>query len=848
MSWAQPVTPDDWESKLIDYFLRCGVDGEAQCIRCFEVTPSTLARVFAGSGASADEVEKAFQLYMSRIPDLPRRLELGMIEKSTRRSPGYFSYLVMTLLISSQFDANMKRNEFRYKLKKWLRTEHSFQNLSGVNLMWEALAKWLKQRILEGESYRELILPPRDSWVQIGHTLRLAFPNKADLRVMKEYFDLDPKAASSPKMLIDKFPVVMQRNNVSQALKDSFFEFKNAWLQGRRALFDMPFWHLHQQAAELSFNITTHQVIINMCIEFDNTRCYFCDDNESFSYDTLFNALVAASAENSDNLGKAMRAGLIFFHQTGHGLWRAKPSPDDYSQKLHIAVSNNKNLVQIRKHLGSYVDEGNWIVTTQPLNRASAIDIFRTIRSSSCDDDVIRPQLFDGIRVPGGWLGLPAFLPSIESDTQSYKIYSSQKQDSKTDISVSDGHLVSSEPLSGEFFIEPVIEVGEKMPPWRRCAHFFSRAVAHPKLGESARYQFPLITDWSTSSLKPPNLNFDDPLLWESTNVDCEYLLEAIYASGASGWEEVELVALLKRVADGINIWHIIRCLHHAGLIEPRLRPGWKGRAWTLVKTSLLHICNKRGSLVIVEGATCSIQIENFQKAVTGLGGKSFRRKGISVWSPPVFGAVLVDPVALSQRLGWPLTDVSSLADTTPLSLSLTERTAKLYELSKVWDCRIGRFLPNRPLSKHEASLSLHVHPGGRDHDIYRVIFGRKTTNFLSRTAAIITSCAKNKQQIFEREDQYHLLCLIPDCGLPDALAAGIRRSTLRNGGPMDSGYVYAIDDVSFLWLKSLLPGCVCSHSQDGGDMNHLVSTVRHSGGKKRLIWRNGRITLAPEL
>ncbi|WP_447889513.1 hypothetical protein [Serratia fonticola] len=846
MKWTPPVTPDDWESKFIDYFLRSDVDGDARDIRWFEVTPSTLAAAFAGSGAGADEIEKAFRSYMSRIPDLSLHLEDGMMGKSTRRSPGYFTYLVMTLLISSQFDAHEERNDFRLKLQNWLRTGHHFQNLSGVNAMWEALAEWLKQRIRDGESYRRLILPPQDGWRQIGHTLRLAFPNKADLRLMGECLERHPQAATSPRQLINYFQIVIQREKVSQALKDSFTEFRDAWILGRRALFDMPFWRLRQRVAELSSSITTHQAIIDMCVDFDGSRCYFSEDGDSIFYATLSEALVAASAENSDNLGKAMQAGLIFFHQTGHGRWRAKASPDDYSQQFHIALSS-RHSVRMSERLRSYVNEGEWILTTQPLKRVSAIDIFRAVKSSSGDDDITRPQLYGGIRVPGGWLGLPAFLPSVESDTQRYKIYSSRNDDAGADISVADGRLISSSPLNGEFFIEPAPEVGEKTPPWRRRARFFSRAVPHPALGESARYRFTPLSDWSTSSLKAPTINLEEPFQWEDSHVDCEHLLEAIYASGTSGWEEVELVAILKRVTEGINVWHLIRCLHHAGLIEPRLRPGWKGRVWTLVKTTLLHIRNGRDSLVVVEGAACAILMEDFQKAVTGLGGKSFRRNGVSVWSPPVFGAALADPVALSQRLGWQLIDASSLSDATPLLLAPTERAAELHNPAAVWDWHSGRFQPYTPPSKNAASLSLHVHPGGRDHDIYRVVSGRETTHFLSRTAAIITTGAKNRQPIFERVAQNHLQCLIHDCGLPDALAAGIRRSALRNGGPMDFGYVYPIGDASFLWLKSLLPGCFCSLSPgDESDANHLVSAARHSGGKIRPIWRNGRLTLTP--
>lgn len=849
MNLTLPVTPDGWESKLIDYFLRFGEDGDAQDIRWFEATPTTLAAAFSDSGVSADEIEEAFRTCMSKIRDLPQRLESGMMEKSTLRSPGYFTYLVMTLLISSQFDAQEERNDFRLKLQNWLRTGHSFQNLSGINAMWEALAEWLKQRIQEGEPYRRLILPPRDRWVQIGHTLRLAFPNKADLLLMSECLESYPQAAANPRQLIEYFQIIVQRQGVSHALKEAFTEFRDAWLLGRRALFDMPFWSLRQRAIQISSYVTTFQTIIDMYVDFEGSRCYFSIDgesDESVFHPTLSEALIARDAGNSENLGKATQVGLLFFYEIGHGRWRARPSPDLDSQRFHIALSS-KHSVKMSTRLNGYIAEDEWILSAQPLNRVSAVDIFRSVRSSSGiqDDDVTRPQLYGGIRVPGGWLGLPGFFPFIESDTRRYKIYSPGNNGAKNNVSVIDGRLISSVPLNGEFFIEPALESGEKTPPWRRRERFFTRAVPHPNLGETARYRFEPLCDWSTSSIKAPPFNFEELFQWEDSEACCDHLMEAIYANGASGWEEIELFALLRHMAGNINVWHLIRCLHHAGLIEPRLRPRWKGRAWTLVTPSLLHFRNGGNSLVVVEGAVCASLMDNFQKAVAGLGGESFRRRGLSLWSPPVFGAVLTSPATLSLRLGWPLLEAPLSPDTTPLSLVTTERAAELHEPAAVWNWRSGSFQQHGSQDKESASLSLHIHPGGRDHDIYRVISGRKTTHYLSRTAAIIATGAKNREPVFERVANNHLLCLLNDCGLPDVLAAGLRRHALRNGGPMDRGYAYPVDDASSLWLESLLPGCFYFLSKDGeADVSRLVSTSRHSGGKIRPIWRNGRLTL----
>jgi len=850
MNWTPPVTPDGWENKLVDYFLRFGTDGDAQDIRWFEVTPSTLAAAFADSGVSADEIEEAFRTCMSNIPDLPQRLESGMMERSSDKLPGYFTYLVMTLLISSQFDAQEGHNDFRLKLQNWLQTEHSYQKLAGVNVMWEALVGWLERRIQRREPYRRLCLPEIPaSWSHIGYTLRLAFPGKADLRLMRRVLTNHPQAVSSPRLLIDYFHTAIQKENASHAVKEAFSEFREAWFSGRRALADMPFWRLRQRAMTLISDIEARKAIIDMRVDFDGSRCYFsaADENdESVFSPSLSDALLSASAENSDNLGNAVQNGLLFFHQVGHGCWRAIAAPDALSSKFHIALSC-KYAARASQYFDGAIIENAWILTPHSQSRHVAIEIFRALKASSTalDEQVSRLQFSDGIRVPGGWLGLPAFLPTVKSDTQNYRIYASQENDAKVSVRKVDGRLTSSMPLNGEFIIEPELEIGEKTPPWRRRAHFFERAVPRPAQEDSARCRLEPLTDWTTSPLTTPTLRTELPLTIEDNDERLEHLLEAIYASGASGWEEIELVALLERAADGVNVWHLIRCLHDAGLIEPRLRQGWKGRVWTLVKPLLLRIRNGDDSLIVVEGATCASLMDDFQKAVSGLGGKCFRRSGVSVWSPPVFGAEIDDPVALSRIMGWPLIDTSSTPDMTPLALTSTCRTAEFHLQAAVWDWRSGRFSPHATADNAAALLTRHVHPGGRDHDVYKVVSRRKTAFFLSRTAAIIAASVSARRPTFRLVGDHRFICLADDCGLPDALAMGLRRSVLRNSGPTEAGYAYPLDDVAFRWLNRLLPGCFAPfQSDDGEDANRLVSAARHSGGKTRLRWRNGRLAL----
>ena len=188
----------------------------------------------------------------------------------------------MTLLISSQFDAQEESNDFRLKLQNWLQTGHSYQNLAGVNAMWEALAGWLEQRIQKEEPYRRLILPEiPPSWSHIGYTLRLAFPGKTDLRLMTRVLRNHPQAVSSPRLLIDYFQFAIQKENASYAMSQAFNEFKSAWFAGRRTLADMPFWRLRQRALAQFPDVEMRKAIIDMRIDLDDSRCYFSSSDEN---------------------------------------------------------------------------------------------------------------------------------------------------------------------------------------------------------------------------------------------------------------------------------------------------------------------------------------------------------------------------------------------------------------------------------------------------------------------------------------------------------------------------------------------------------------------------------------
>ncbi|MFV9487888.1 hypothetical protein ACNUIZ_16670 [Pseudomonas aeruginosa] len=810
MNPQSPKTFEEWERCLVRHFLVVGSDGDASDIRSFEVTPTTLA-LACGAGIDQERnIEESFRIFMAGISNLPNRLNIGMQGASTRELPNFFIYLVMTLLIDSQLEGSGDGNEFRGKLRKWLNSEHGFQQLPGVNIMWGALGRWLDKRVDEGLPYRRLILPiiPK-TWCHIGYTLRLTFPNKVDLRLMEVFLANCPQAESDPGLVVRSFPAILLNDRASDALKSAFSEFRESYLLGRRALADLRFWRLLRRAHAHSEKLERHSVVVDMMFDADGTREYFSSADQTSQavfHPTLFLALNGVSAESSLNLSAAVKTGLLFFRQIGVGRWRAEARLCSAPQGLHMALAR-RHVSHLGSRLGRLVCEGDWFLTTTVHSYHSLHETLTPMGFfPRASEQIVRPRLSGGVRVAHGWLGRPGFLPHIESDTTDYIINPVDVRLEKESIVMEGGQLTALVPVEGSFVIEPERELVEKAAPWRLRVQLIRNALPHLGLGSSARYKLEQLNDWSRVSPSSVVFEGQDPLVWEEIVSESEDLLEAIYADGASGWEEAALVTLLRGV--DTSTWDLLRCLQDAGIIEPRLRNGWKGRAWTLVAPRLVGVTRGNQNIAVIEGAVCASLIDEFRSVVARLGGQCFRRTGVSPWSPPVIGASVASVEALAEKMDWPLALQPMMPDAEPLAFVETHRMSDLHEVASAWDWNERRF--KESASREEPfKLTRFSHPGGRDHDLYCLTSRSRLMNYLSRTAAIAAAHASSHTPLFEQRDDNLLVRLTCDGGLPDAVAAGLRRRLLRTAGPVGNEYFYPITQQALSWLSSLLPGCL---------------------------------------
>ncbi len=836
-----PVTFDDWECTLVPYFLGIGSDGDDSPIQAIEITRRTLALACSVSFDQENEVESAFRQILSNDPFLKTSLRYGSSRRPQLKIPNCFTYLAFTLLIDSLGEA-AKYGEFRLKLMSWLGVTTTFPNLRGVALMWESLVTWLDARIGEGEPYRRLILPDQGSWRHIGYTRRLSFPNKSDRKLVANFCRNYVQHKPIPHVILEQFPRQLN-DQTSWGLHRAFNEFRNAYYLQRRALQDLPFWRLIESSVGQNERIC-HNSTIEMI--FNGKSLVFTAeiiDQQSFGpVESLSEALFLAKVERSKNLAVSAATGIIYFRCVSPGRWRAEQNPNDSVLGLHVAIAE-RHSTKLGSNLEGLISSDGWHITTEPRSLKSIEDTLQQLKLISIPrSGITRPYLSGGIRTGGVWLGRPRFLPAIDSDTLDCVVrkVSLDGTNPKLELSIEGGRLNAPQPIEGAYTIHPKLLSSEEQVPWSLRVRFSKNAVVHGTYS-CANAKLPLLLDWKRGAPTKLSIEFM-AFTWEEHEPACADVLEAIYASGRSGWEEAELIAILRSADDHINPWFLLRAIADAGVAKPHLRVGWKGRVWTLNEPTIIQARYGEKEIAIVEGALCNQLLDDFKLAVRGYGGTAFRRLGVTDWAVPIIGAVNVPARALAERLGW---RYASEIESPAADALETNHQALHYTVAANWCWHSRRFISRQA---HHSSIRLTrlVHNGGRDHDIYKIESKGRSFHYLSRTTAIALAHSISQVPLFEWHANEEILSLkASDGGLPDAIAMELRRLMLRNGGPGDASYYYPANEQTIHQLNHRLPGCIKGIDSLSVENNFdAVNQALRSLHQLRPHWIDGKITL----
>lgn len=846
-SWDEspPASYARWESALTHRFLMVGESGDASPIRSFGITPETLADAVGLSGVRAEH--SAIASFKTNVCGVGLRdaLEHGFYSRLavTDNQPGYFCYLALTLLVASQRDEDMRLGgDFHEKLRKFLGVSSGYRALPGVAKMWRSLALWLDARHSRGLPFRRLILPPYPpTWVHIGFTRKLAFPAKSDAILLTNFFSSHPDVIHQPLAFIRRFEPFLAHGRGSDGMVESFGDFKTSFLTGDRFLAEHPFWRLAQACSPVSEMPGKYEGEIECTFDEDGTPCFsaFRADGSKITTGpvTLANAVATMGRGGEAGL-PTLRRGFLVFRQTGYGRWRSVPGLDGISGQVRLGCSAESHL-RLREHRSLFAPTGSWYFTSKPVSSAIADDCASLVGASELSEGRLSAvTVFGGVRTTGHWLGRPSFLPRIAAGSLPLKVRPGNG--ARGDLKVrydayapGSARLLADKPVAGPWFIEP-----EEGRFWSRRVTFSADAFVHATL-DSPAYGFTELKEWQSLTFAPVACECA-PKGWEACTSRMADLVEAVYAGGQSGWDEADLVALIQDAfGKRGSAWAVLRTLRDAMIIQPRLRPLWKGRVWTLRRPALRQV----GDLALVEGALCERMAEEFHTAGESLGYEVFRKFAQEITAPPLIGCKGGDFGILAHRLGWDLLNGNACGEG---RLSFVETPLRLIgrKAASRWDWHARRFVADGREGDGEVRLTRWAQAGGADHDIYTVERSRdrKQHRLLSRGAAVALAHSLAGVPLFAAADGY-LVGVAQEAYLPDAVAAQLRLRHASNPGVCEGSYVYEADAKDLAWLDRLLPGLVArnqgTHPRFGAD---AISSARHSRGRMRLAWNGGNL------
>jgi hypothetical protein len=845
-----PSTIAEWEAVLIDRFLRIGANGDASAIRSLEITGETLAAASGLHGATADDAEAALRSAVLGDAGLWRALSKGQHRTATDASPNCFTYLVVTLLIDTLLDGDYSgQGQFRDRLRKWLETTRSMMQLSGVATMWRFLAKWLDARVAAGESLRRLVLPdPPHKWTQIGYTRCLSFPTRADTRFLKRVMASSRCGASDPHQLIRAISAAIDQRDASWGMKSAFLEFRSAYLAGTAST-DHRFWRLVLRTAKTTASSERNEAVLELCFDEDARRSITVRSTTDAAPARIMPDIGAAMRSNlvttSMNLSTASTRGVVFFRQIGMARWRAQMHPQPGATHIHLALATPLTQ-RVPRDTVSFVESGDWWLTVDPISERTADQLLAGI-------DMVRPRaerllnitLADGVRVGNAWLGRVGFLPRISTDCHPTAATRVAERNDGAVITICNGVLVSEETVDGVYDISVSADIYSQTAVWSRRVSFVANAMPHPHIGGAAS-QEPLVREWLSFEPARTNTIASSNLTWTEESPASADILEAIYAAGRSGLSDGEMVDLVARgAAARTNTWSLLRSLQESGFIEARQRQRWRGRVWTLGKPTLVEVGGSGSGVVVADGAICAALECEFREVAHGAGGIPFRRIGVSAWSPPIVGATSIDSRVLAARLGWPVTQSPVEPRPRPNGLEMSNLVAEHHVLASSWDWNRRHFVTD-PVDPCDVSLTRWVHPGGRDHDVYRVNSAKHESMHLTRNAAILKAHIVAGTPLFRVEGK-NLVRTAKEGALPIEFARWLRLSTLTGSGAVDKhGYSYGLGDVELTRITHSFPGCVEGQLASLRSSMDVLLEARRSGGRTRVQWVDGTMAVAP--
>ncbi len=160
--------------------------------------------------------------------------------RSSMTEPFHFAHLMVGCVVAAEA-SELSERSFIERLNRRTQPSSGDQGLERMPELWERLQSWLTDN---GETYRPLVLPDTGGWVRIGHTVRLAFPSRADQRRLNACLDDAGLLIESPPLAPVLDGLIRRRQQFSDRFRDELDSFLALHQAGAASdvLYATPLW------------------------------------------------------------------------------------------------------------------------------------------------------------------------------------------------------------------------------------------------------------------------------------------------------------------------------------------------------------------------------------------------------------------------------------------------------------------------------------------------------------------------------------------------------------------------------------------------------------------------------
>lgn len=455
-----------WNWRLLNHFFQI-VDERHDSIVVLLVTADELSRAVGAPSEQAEKVRAAFiEAVRTGIRRAGSLLEhasdyQGYPEAPPRSdaAPRFVAHLLFTCIAASESSEELgNEGQFLTRLRDLSDNQLPDHSLPMLPRLWQHLATWLK---LNSGRYRPLVLPNPGGLTRIGHTVKLAFPDRRDQKKLSEILDGAGLAGHEPPVGRVLAVISSARRSFGSSFTIAFDEFRRLYesvnKQSVQRLVEHRFWAAVRDAAlrgRGQASVTDLAIGVSLLAEEeeDSIALFVAADERTeeaasfacaelpIAYGSWRYGLVPTDDSTLDaerlkrivgsvlegrlrlpRLSSLVDQGFLPFVAGSHGLLELATGHEQLGD-VSVALVRETLLPDLLRLIGEHSTRPSnyegWVQIAQPrLRPLSAEEVERTtIARTWILQQSLSPMMcrfVGGVRADDGWLGVAEVLPSV---------------------------------------------------------------------------------------------------------------------------------------------------------------------------------------------------------------------------------------------------------------------------------------------------------------------------------------------------------------------------------------------------------------------------------------------------